>query len=153
MAALDAVLEVLKSCTVEYPDGEVEDFSQVQIDAGFVTEAARFPYVSVHTSDARMKTIHLGRGESMASKQIEVDVLVAIEYEDADQERGFRRMTQLRWDVIAHLMKNSGQIPGATFTTFEESVLNSIAGEDGGFNSWGYIGVVMIPFTVTFRGI
>lgn len=124
----------------------------MDIDEGFVSEAARFPYVSIHTSDARVSSKILGRGDSMTSKEVQVDVLVAIEYEDTVQSRGYRRMTALRWDVLAHLIKHKDSIPGAAFTEFEESVLQSLSQETGGFTDWGYIGVVMIPFTVTFRG-
>lgn len=156
LAATDAVIEVLKTLTVEYPDGEREDFQYLQVDAGYVSTPTRYPYVSVHTGDARIVPARLGRGDQMVAHDVDVDCVVSIEYEDAHSaERGYRRMTQIRWDALRHLLQHRETLRdrGISFVNFEETALNYLTPDDGGYQEWGFTGVVMLPLTVKFRGV
>lgn len=145
---------VLKTLTVEYPDGEVEDFKYIQVDTGFVSTPTRYPYISVHTGPARGKPARLGHGDTEKAYDVYVECVLTIEYEDSMPLRGFERLSTLRWEVWRHLIKNKLYFrkQGVEFTDIEESSLNYLT-DDGGFQDWGFSGAVFQPVTVKFSGM
>lgn len=153
LAAVDALRETLKSLTVEYPDGETEDFQFLQVDVGYVSTPTQFPYVSIHSGPSRGKPARLGRGDQPVAYDISVDCVVSIEYEDSDAERGYRRATQIRWAVWRHFIANRDQFRSRdiSYMTQDEVSLNYLT-DDGTFQDWGFVGVIYVPVTVTFRG-
>lgn len=141
---------LLQDFEITYPDGDVGVIRQV--DRGFISTPTSFPYVSIHSTDSRAPVKRLGNGSGMAARDIEIDLLICIEYEDADPRRGNDRLTQIRWEVFRLLAQNVRTFPGIELAQFDEAHIYAITGDDGGFQDWGYIGQVLIPCTVILRG-
>lgn len=155
LASTELLAEVLKTLTVEYPDGEVEDFQYLQIEQGMVKTPTRYPYITVHTGPASGKPARLvGDGTNMKGYDVSVECVITIEYEDSDPERGFQRLTTLRWEIWRHLIQNKLYFrkQGVEFADVTESTLNYLT-DDGGFQDWGFTGAVFQPVTVKFSGL
>ena len=154
LMAAGVLSTVLKQLTVQYPDGESDDFQFLQVDTGFVSTPTRYPYISVHTGPARGKPARLGRGDEPVAYDVTVECVITIEYEDSMPQRGYERLTTLRWEIWRHLIKHKlyFRAQQMEFVDIEESSLNYLT-DDGGFVDWGFSGAVFQPVSVKFRGV
>lgn len=95
-----------------------------------------------------------GSPTNLKSYDVTVDCVITVEYEDSDPERGYQRLTTLRWEVWRHLIANSLYFrkQGVEFTDITESELNYLT-DDGSYQDWGFIGAVFQPVGVKFTGL
>lgn len=151
LAALAKLKESIEDLTVQWPDGGTGTFDH--IDIGYMSKPVAYPYVSLHTTGSRGKVVHLGVGAGKRARQFEVDAVIAIEYEHADPEIGFARLTQLRWDVFFHLLNQQDNLGiGVEYTNLDDAIVNTYNVDDGEFQDWGFFGQILIPMTIVLRG-
>jgi hypothetical protein len=152
LLALGTLKEHLASLAIEWPDGGVGRFEH--IDVGFMSKPVAYPYVSLHTTGSRAPVRHLGRGAGAEARSFEISAVINMEYEDPDPERGFERLTQLRWDVFLHLVAQAKSDLGAgvEFTELDEAMIQTFNEDDGGYQDWGFFGQVLIPLKIVLRG-
>lgn len=149
LTALRAIAEALRAMTITWPDGSTDRFRHV--DLGYMSRPADNPYVSLHSVEARMPVTRLGQGSSYRARDFEIDAVVNIEYEDPDPQRGFERLTHLRWAVPKHLIE-SQQAYGVEYVKLDQSLIQSMVPDEGDFTDWGFVGQVLIPLTLVIRG-
>lgn len=149
-AALTYIAEILEELEVEFPDGGIAEFRQ--IDQGFTSKPVYNPYVSLQIAGSRAPLVRLGQGAGVTARNFEIDVLVSIEYEDVDATRGAHRVAQMRWDVFRHLIEHANKFPGVEIAEFDEAYVTSFNADDGTFQEWGYIAQIVIPLTVVIKG-
>jgi hypothetical protein len=149
-AAVSFLAELLSTLEITYPDGETTKLKQ--IDQGFSSKPVFNPYVSVQAVGSRAPLVRLGHGAGMLARQLEIDLVVNIEYEDLDARRGAHRASQIRWDVFAHLAEHARDFPGFEIAQLDEAYVQAFNNDDGSFQEWGYIAQILIPVTVVLKG-
>lgn len=152
LLALGTLKEHLELLVIPWPDGTEGRLEQ--IDIGYMSKPVFNPYVSLHTTGSRAPVRHLGSGAGARARQFEINAIVNLEYEDADPVRGFERLTQLRWDVFLHLVKQSkGDLgTGVEFTDLDEAFVQTFNEDVGSFEDWGFFGQILIPLKIILRG-
>ncbi|ABU96926.1 hypothetical protein [Thermus phage P23-45] len=140
---------LLENFTWEYPDGEEGRFHQ--IDVGYFSRPSGYPYAAIHSAKSSAPVVRLGMGAGTLARRFEIELVLTIEYEDPDPQRGYERLTTLRWEVFRHLVLNAQAIPGVEFTDLDEATIEAVTEDDGGFERWGFYGMVLIPIKVVLN--
>ncbi len=141
--------QLLEDFTFTYPDGEIGRFHQ--IDVGYFSKPPAYPYAAIHSVKSSAPVVRLGMGAGPQSRRFEIELVLSIEYEDPDPERGYERLTTIRWEVFRHLTLHAQSIPGVEFTDLDEASFESITEDDGGLERWGFYGMVLIPIKVVLN--
>jgi hypothetical protein len=148
--AMKYLADLLKDFEIEFPDGD--SCKLRQIDLGFTSKPTHNPYVSIQPLGSRAPVVRLGVGSGIVAREFEIDLLVTIEYEDLNAERGAERTSQLRWEVFRKLAENVRKFPGVEIADIDEAIVQSFSNDDGSFQDWGYIAQIIIPVTIKLRG-
>lgn len=150
LAALHEIGALLKDRVITYSYGGTDTFKEVQV--GFVRRPAWFPAISLVTGDSDFGLRSSGSGAGLRARNAQSDFLLSIQYEDADTEQGFARMSDLKWDLGEFLARISGAGKFYHHLTFSEIESAELVPEDPEVDlSWGFRGLVMAAGTIHFK--
>lgn len=151
LVALDFLEQLIRDFTVTYPDDDsIGHFDKV--DVGYHATPTAFPYVSLHTTGSSAPINKLGRGADKEARLFRIDALINVEYEHHDSRIGFKRLTQIRWDLFLHLIKEARRFPGVEFVDFDEAYVQTFVIDDGTYQEQGFLGQVIIPIVINIQG-
>ncbi|GAA5500461.1 hypothetical protein Dxin01_00182 [Deinococcus xinjiangensis] len=126
------------------------------VDIGFTRRPDYFPYVSIQTADADFSVKTLGRGAGEVARNKGTEFALIVVYEDADQQLGYARLTDIKWNIRELMIQLSGGGHSFRYLDVQKIEMMGLTKQEAENEitenaPWGYRGQVIVFGSVEFK--